>query len=167
MEGEVKYAGFWIRVLANILDCAIWVAGMFIVRYFFLTEATIPDLSKIFESVEDFSQFSQAWIGIWKSAMAANMVNIIGSITWFVYLVVMIGRFGATLGKMAVGIRVVRDDLQPVSYGIALVREVLIKGILFVVICFISWLGYLWVTWDPKKQGWHDKIARTIVIKES
>ncbi|HUE75473.1 MAG TPA: RDD family protein [Chloroflexota bacterium] len=26
-------------------------------------------------------------------------------------------------------------------------------------------LGYLWVIWDPNKQGWHDKIAGTYVIK--
>jgi uncharacterized RDD family membrane protein YckC len=26
-------------------------------------------------------------------------------------------------------------------------------------------LGLLWVGWDPRKQGWHDKIARTVVVR--
>jgi len=115
-------------------------------------------------SAEGLNQISQIWTEIWKFAISANTVNIIGGAAWLVYLVVMIGRFGATLGKMAVGIKVVREDLNPVSYGIAFVREILIKSILFIIIFFISWLGYLWITWDNKKQGWHDKIARTLVI---
>ncbi len=27
-------------------------------------------------------------------------------------------------------------------------------------------LGFLWVAFDPRKQGWHDKIARTVVVRE-
>ena len=27
-------------------------------------------------------------------------------------------------------------------------------------------LGLFWVAWDRRKQGWHDKIARTVVIKQ-
>ena len=26
-------------------------------------------------------------------------------------------------------------------------------------------LGLLWVAWDPKKQGWHDKLAGTVVVR--
>ena len=26
-------------------------------------------------------------------------------------------------------------------------------------------LGFMWVGWDPRKQGWHDKIARTLVVQ--
>jgi uncharacterized RDD family membrane protein YckC len=26
-------------------------------------------------------------------------------------------------------------------------------------------LGFLWIIWDPKKQGWHDKLAGTVVVR--
>jgi len=29
----------------------------------------------------------------------------------------------------------------------------------------VLFLGFFWVAWDKKKQGWHDKMARTVVIK--
>jgi uncharacterized RDD family membrane protein YckC len=106
-----------------------------------------------------------------------------------IYWVVLTGKFGATLGKMAMGIKVVKDDLQPITYAGALVRELLVKDFLYPVILFVSWLGslwilwtyknplalllsffvflgYLWVMWDRRKQGWHDKIAKTVVIRE-
>lgn len=166
MNQEVKYAGFWTRFLANILDCLLLISVGYIIRVFFPVLTPIPDFSNMFESGEGFSQLFQIWTGIWKSMISVNMVHMISGIACLAYFVVMIGRFGATVGKMAVGIKVVREDLQPLSYGTVFVREVLIKNMLFIVIFFISWLGYLWIAWDKKKQGWHDKIARTLVIKE-
>ena len=31
---------------------------------------------------------------------------------------------------------------------------------------FVFFLGLFWVAWDKKKQGWHDKLAKTVVIKK-
>jgi len=28
-------------------------------------------------------------------------------------------------------------------------------------------VGFLWIIWDPKKQGWHDKVAGTVVVRDS
>ncbi len=66
---------------------------------------------------------------------------------------------GATPGKRLLGLRVVRLDGQPLTIGPALLRYVgywLSLAILF--------LGYAWIIIDKRRQGWHDKLARTVVI---
>jgi uncharacterized RDD family membrane protein YckC len=77
------------------------------------------------------------------------------------YYVYFIGSRGQTLGKMALGIKVVKTDGSPVGYLNAFLREVVgkfISGLVF-------GLGWLWMLWDVRKQTWHDKIANTIVLK--
>lgn len=66
-----------------------------------------------------------------------------------------------TAGKKLLGIKVVDSAGQTPSYFTFFLREIIGKFISGIVIG----LGYLWVIWDPKKQGWHDKIANTFVIK--
>lgn len=68
---------------------------------------------------------------------------------------------GRTLGKMAVGTKVVNEDGIAPSLLTALVREVIGKFVSAIVLM----LGYIWILFDPKFQGWHDKIASTYVIK--
>lgn len=68
---------------------------------------------------------------------------------------------GQTPGKRVVGARVVDAETgEPVSVG---------KGIVRYLGYFVSMLGlfigYLWVGFDPKKQGWHDHIAGTVVVR--
>jgi uncharacterized RDD family membrane protein YckC len=84
---------------------------------------------------------------------------------WAAYYVVLIGGpTGQTVGKRALGIRVVDFDTGgPVGHGRAFVR--------FLVQTFISglivYLGYLWMLWDREKQTWHDKAANSVVVPES
>lgn len=79
-----------------------------------------------------------------------------------IYLTVMTGRYGATVGKMFLRLKVVRVDMSRVSYGRAALRETLGKLLSLIVCC----LGFIWVAFDPRKQGWMDKIADTLVIYE-
>ncbi len=69
---------------------------------------------------------------------------------------------GATVGDLIFHLKVVRLDGRPVDWPTACVRAL---G------CFISafviFLGFIWIAFDPEKQGWHDKIAGTIVIQET
>lgn len=70
------------------------------------------------------------------------------------------GPAGQTIGKLALGIRVVRyDDGGPLGWGTALLRNVC--RILSGLACFI---GYLWMLWDPEKMTWHDKLSKTVVV---
>ena len=71
------------------------------------------------------------------------------------------GLWGQTLGKMAVGIKVVNDDGSAPGLGRAALREIPGKILSWIVI----FLGFLWIIWDGQKQGWHDKIASTCVVR--
>lgn len=67
---------------------------------------------------------------------------------------------GTTVGGIVVGLKVVRTDGKPLTFAVALVRS--LAAAFSVVVLF---LGYLWIAWDPEKQGWHDKIAGTLVLR--
>jgi uncharacterized RDD family membrane protein YckC len=67
---------------------------------------------------------------------------------------------GTTVGGIVLGLKVVRLDGGPVTFAVALVRSL---GAAFSGI--VLFLGFLWIAWDPEKQGWHDRIAGTVVVK--
>ncbi|HEX5400158.1 MAG TPA: RDD family protein [Verrucomicrobiae bacterium] len=67
---------------------------------------------------------------------------------------------GTTIGGIVLKLHVVRCDGQPVNFLVALVRG--LAAALSVVALF---LGFLWIAWDNDKQGWHDKIAGTMVVR--
>jgi uncharacterized RDD family membrane protein YckC len=67
---------------------------------------------------------------------------------------------GRTLGMRLLGLRVMREDGSPVGVFDALVRWI---GLwISFAFCFI---GVLWVAGDARKQGWHDKMAHTLVVR--
>ena len=83
-----------------------------------------------------------------------------GQIAYFAYFE---GTSGQTIGKKLCGIRVVdADSLQP---GIGMGRGTgrFFARILSALVCY---LGFFWMLWDPQKQTWHDKLARTKVVKD-
>jgi uncharacterized RDD family membrane protein YckC len=67
---------------------------------------------------------------------------------------------GRTIGKLAMGIRVVTADGRPVPVGLSFARA----GMKLVSGAALG-LGYLWMLWDPEKRTWHDKVAQTYVVK--
>jgi uncharacterized RDD family membrane protein YckC len=71
---------------------------------------------------------------------------------------------GQTLGKQATGYRVVRDNGQPVSFAFALLRNVLVIGVLGA-IPLMGLLNLLWPLWDHTNQALHDKIVSTHVFR--
>jgi uncharacterized RDD family membrane protein YckC len=66
----------------------------------------------------------------------------------------------ATLGKKLLGIKVVTE-----GYGRPTVRTAAIRYVAKY-LSDIFLLGFIWVIFDDKKQGWHDKIAATYVIRD-
>ena len=76
------------------------------------------------------------------------------------YYVILTGLTGQTLGKMLVGIKVVNDEGKVPGLGIGFAREVVGKIISGLVLS----LGYLAITWDEKKRGWHDSMTGTYVV---
>lgn len=67
---------------------------------------------------------------------------------------------GQTIGNKLLNIRVIKTDGSDLSLVVALIRYV---GL--VVSILVIFIGVIWAAFDPNKQGWHDKIAGTYVIK--
>jgi uncharacterized RDD family membrane protein YckC len=71
------------------------------------------------------------------------------------------GTSGSTLGMSLFKLRVVdADSGQPIGIGRGIVRYI---G--FIVAAFPCWIGLIWAAFDPRAQGWHDKIASTVVLE--
>ena len=79
---------------------------------------------------------------------------------------------GKTLGRMAVGIRVVRANGRPIDFGWAMLREVAVKWLLFNVVGSSLTLGLaplvdvLWPLWDEENRTLHDMVVDSRVIKD-
>lgn len=77
-----------------------------------------------------------------------------------VYQTFFIWMYGATLGRIAMKIRVIStDDLENPSLLLALSRSA------FRIISeSIFYLGFIWAYLNPKRETWHDKVANTLVV---
>jgi uncharacterized RDD family membrane protein YckC len=67
---------------------------------------------------------------------------------------------GTTVGGIVLKLQVLRYDGGQVSFAVALVR-----GLAAAFSAVALFLGFFWIGWDPDKQGWHDKIAGTVVVQ--
>lgn len=139
-QNQIIYAGFWRRFVAGFIDILILELAAFIVTPFFGTMSV-----------------STTSIGFNLSGTPAVIVYGL----FLLYEIFFVGKFGQTLGKMTLKIKVVKIGTNEApSYTNAFLREVIGKFISTLVV-----VGYFWVIWDENKQAWHDKIAGTIVVK--
>jgi len=127
-------AGFWIRVLAFIIDSVILAVINLIVAAILSSSTTGRTGIQTLLGIIYFSYF-------WS-----------GSSLWP----------GQTVGDKLLNLRVVKTDGSDISVVQAFIRYV---GL--VISFLVIFIGVIWVAFDPNKQGWHDKIAGTYVIKTS
>lgn len=101
-------------------------------------------------------------------AIAAAGRPLPGQLVQFVFLAVPVAyhwyfwtrRDGQTPGKFAVGIRVIKTDGAEISDVDALIR-----AIGYNVSAMLFGLGFIWAFFDKNNQSWHDKMARTYVVR--
>ena len=147
----VTYAGFWIRVVAVLIDGIIMaiVQGLLqfvILAPFFRSGRFEPGMRP-----EEFIGPMMGMIGMaWFISIAANCC----------YEGFFVGKLGATPGKMALGLKVVRPNGVPVDLARAFGRYFakLLSGI---ILC----IGYIMVAFDAEKRGLHDMICDTRVVR--
>ena len=96
-----------------------------------------------------------------KEQMISGLFSLLGWAIGIGYWVVYQGKIGQTIGKKAMGIKVVTFDGKTPSMMTFFLREVIGK----LISAIILFIGYLMILWDSKKQGLHDKIAGTYVVK--
>ncbi len=146
VAGDFRYGGFWIRGLALFIDGAILGFANILINTVFTS--LVP---------EDVGQAEAR--GLVFAVMALVFLLQTGVAcayaTWFV------GRFAATPGKMACGLRVVMPDGGRVTYWRAFGRyfaEILSALILYI--------GYIMAAFDEEKRTLHDRICNTRVVRK-
>jgi uncharacterized RDD family membrane protein YckC len=66
---------------------------------------------------------------------------------------------GQTPGKILMKIRVIKTDGSPISDSDAVIRYI------GTIVNYVIFIGWLWALLDDNRQGWHDKMAHTYVVK--
>lgn len=148
---DSHYGGFWRRFVAFSTDKLILATigfVMFILGSVAFGLGISP--SDLAEEPENFF------------ALGMQVMVIYQAITLFLdmaYFTYFHGTTGQTPGKRLMGLRVVRDTGEALTLGAAFLRWV---GYIISFVPFF--MGFLWAGADRRKQGWHDKIAGTVVI---
>ena len=138
-ESNLEYAGFWVRVAATLIDSLLIVI------------VTFPLLISIY-----------GWKYFDSQKMLAGPADFL--ISWVFPTVAVIWFWTqrqATPGKAALSLRVVDAGTgQALSLGQGIKRYV---G--YIISSLPLCLGLIWIGIDRKKQGWHDKLANTVVVR--
>jgi uncharacterized RDD family membrane protein YckC len=138
---DLEYAGFWVRVGATLVDTLLIIC------------VTLPLLVAIY----GWGYFKPSQTGAY-----AGLADLL--ITWVAPAVAVVLFWlykQATPGKILVSARVVDAKTgNTLSVGQAIGRY-----LAYIVSSIPLCLGFLWVAFDTKKQGWHDKLAGTVVVR--
>jgi uncharacterized RDD family membrane protein YckC len=101
--------------------------------------------------------------GILQAIFGRNGGNGLGTLVTLAYYTYFEGSSGQTVGKKALGIRVIDfGGGGSIGFGRAFIRA--IGKFVSAIALFI---GFLWMLWDKEKQTWHDKFANSVVVPES
>lgn len=145
-------AGFWIRVGAKMIDLVIlWIFNT-IVGFIVMLATLGNGLMTLEPNAGKDTEFMIRMLLVYGVLMVLQM----GSAA--TYNTLMVGKYGATLGKMACNLRVVTEGGK-LSYGRALARY----GC-EIVNWFTMGFGYLMVAFDAERRGLHDRICNTWVV---
>jgi len=151
VAGGFQYAGFWVRVLAAIIDTIILAVVDGIVQFLALAPM-----------IKTMSQQQMTGADAMNVLAAAGVVWVVDTVIGACYEAFFINKMGATPGKMALGLKVVRPNGAPVDLGRAFGRY--FAKLLSAIILLI---GYIMVAFDAEKRGLHDMICDTRVIKQA
>jgi uncharacterized RDD family membrane protein YckC len=138
-SSELEYVGFWARVGASLIDT---VLVLFI---------CIPLATMIYGR--------EYWTS---TALLHGPADFI--VNWLLPAVAVVLFWmyrQATPGKMAIGARIV--DANTGNHPTT--RQLIVRYLGYYVSTIGLMLGFVWVAFDPRKQGWHDKIAGTVVVR--
>jgi uncharacterized RDD family membrane protein YckC len=159
LAGRHVLAGWWSRVGAAVIDGLIVGIGAIV-----LTIAITAPFSIGFFAGED--------AGIVSLFVGFVIAVVCVSIAALFYAPALMARTnGKTFGRMATGIRVVRANGQPMTFGFAMLREVAVKALLFGIAGALtgglaSLADVLWPLWDEENRALHDFVVDTRVIRD-
>lgn len=147
----LRYKGFWIRWLAKLLD---WILIDVVLSPLYLAYV-FPALLAL--NVTPGRPATPAAIVAFFGRIA--VYELVGMTIFVAYNTLMLGRWGTTMGKMAISAKVVASDGTPIGYGRALGRTLmeLVSGMALL-------LGYIIAAFDDQKRTLHDRVAGTVVV---
>ncbi len=145
------YMGFWARALAFLIDnVAVFLLVIPVIRY----TITETDLDLTGYDLSDVAQLSELLNRLLiQFSVDALVLGTIFILFWIVK--------SATPGKMVLGCSIV--DAR--TLGKASNSQNIIRYLGYFVSLIPLGLGFIWIGFDSRKQGWHDKMAGTLVIK--
>ena len=159
---DSKYAGFWLRFVAYIID--------YIILYVISGFVIIPILAAVGLSVGaatdgfDMSSMSEGDIMAMASTIvgaifAGGMISLAINILY--YTLMESSKYQATVGKLALGLKVTDTSGGKLDFVKALIRQLgkIVSGIILLI-------GYIMAGFTEKKQALHDMIAGTLVVKK-
>jgi uncharacterized RDD family membrane protein YckC len=141
---QFQYVGFWMRFVAFLIDSAV------------LLVVLVPLLLAIYgrQYFDPERLLSGASAGAWDIAIQIFVPAIAAIVFW---------RYrSATPGKMAISAVIVDAN----TGGAPSTRQLTLRYIGYFVSMFPLFLGFAWIGFDRRKQGFHDKIAGTLVIHD-
>lgn len=145
------YAGFASRVAALLIDIALVLITLSLVTTSINALVSLLSLDAI------IGRFTVS-LG-YGGAVAAALAGVMGLLFVAAYSIVGWSINGQTVGNLVMGIRVVRTDGSRITPGRAAVRMLCayVSGLLL-------FMGFIWLIFDPRRQGWHDKPVGSVVI---
>jgi len=139
-QRQPEYVGFWKRLLAFFIDSLILLVVIGLILF------------AIFG--RNYMELSTQGKTLWADILFQVVLPALAAILFW--------RFrGATPGKMLISARIV--DAQ--TYGPPSTGKLIGRYFAYIVSC-IFMLGFIWIAFDKRKQGWHDKLAGTVVIHD-
>ena len=151
-SGNIPYAGFWSRAAARIIDLVLILAAFNVV---YLADRLGSDAGMWAGS--GFGEGDSAGADFSPATVLRGLFFFTFPVFYYVYLH---GSYGQTFGKMALKIRVVNEDLSPPDY-----RKAFLRWLGYFLCDFTLYIGYVWAAFDHRKQGLHDKVCKTLVIR--
>ena len=136
----MRYSGFWKRVAASVIDSIVVMLASFPI-YFIFALALMDDYGDVGVEYE----------------ILTTMLNILFG--WIYFATMESSAKQGTLGKMALSIKVVDLNENPISFAQASGRP--FGKIISTIILFI---GFIMVAFTEKKQGLHDMMAGTLIV---
>ncbi|HEV2218699.1 MAG TPA: RDD family protein [Candidatus Dormibacteraeota bacterium] len=151
---QTTYAGFWIRFIARFIDSLI--LGIPVAILFFILIA-LSGAALSANSSDQNAQNATAGVagGIFILFYLLVAVGIAG------YQIYFWGTSGQTIAMRLFHLRVVDATTgAPIGVGRAALR-----WLMTIVNSWACYIGWIWVAFDARKQGWHDKVANSVVLQ--
>ncbi|MEI7827050.1 MAG: RDD family protein [Euryarchaeota archaeon] len=154
---RLHYQSVGIRFAANLVDGLVlglitWILMITVISSAFASVAPVTSADQINATVTQIG-------GALSAGIATALLIIV--VVWFLYYTLLEGRYGQTLDKWLVKVKVVKENGAPIDYGDAAVRTILriIDGL------FNYLIGAILIWTSDKKQRLGDRLAHTVVIQ--